>query len=299
MSKTTSVVSGREIPKEFAGISGLSSGFNPSALSESRLVITGMPGAGKSTFLNSFPFLLMLDPERGGDTVADPRALRFTAPPELDIKDVPAAYEGMVDKTIASAKDSGFTMIGIDTIDEFIDVFAEAFCARHNIPDLLAYSGGDGNGYTIVRKQVFGLLDRVHRAGLGWAIIAHTTTKTVRSGGEEKEVTRLAVSDSFRAAIFKKCEHMLFIEHGVEEQTIPGKERTIKGKVIKGKDRKEYQKVRVLKTRPGGLFMGGDAQDVKVRVPLPERMVLPEVGGYEVFDAAYSVAVGNLTGENK
>lgn len=295
MDSMKSVTTGRSIPKPFAGIAGLRTGFNPSSCSQSRIVVTGMPGAGKSTFLNSFPGLLMLDPERGGDTVADPQALRYTPPPETALVDLPAAYLNMVERALAlSVKDKSITMIGIDTIDEYIDIHLDAFCAQHGIQDPME---GNVNGYAVVRKQIFGMLDTVHRAGLGWAIIAHTVTKTVKSGGIDKEVTRLAVSDSFRAAIFKKCEHMLFIEHGTEQTVTPVKAKVVKGRTIPQKDKVESKRVRVLKTRPGGLFLGGDAQDVKVRVPLPDRIVLPEKGGHQVFEKAFDEAVVILTSE--
>ena len=95
-------------------------GFVVPTVNQIRLTITGQPGAGKSTLLNSNPHLLSLDPERGGDTVADPKALRFTPPPETDPATLDQAYLTFVDSVIArklrGADD--IRMIAIDTIDE-------------------------------------------------------------------------------------------------------------------------------------------------------------------------------------
>ncbi len=188
-------------------------------------------------------------------------------------------------------------MICLDTIDEFIDIFLTALCLRKGVEDPIDLKDGSGNGYTIVRKAIFGMLDRVHRSGMGWAIIAHTRTKTVRVGGEERQVSGLNVSDSFKGAVFQKCEHMLFVEHGVEAVTEPDKVRTIKGKKLTQKGQTTTVKVRKLKTRPGGLWQGGDTNDVKVRVPIRDEIILPKVGGWDCFTEAYGDAIRILTQE--
>ena len=296
-----SVISGREIPKDLQGVSGMRSGFVIPTVNQIRMVITGQPGAGKSTLLNSNPTVLSLDPERGGDTAADPQALRFTPPPDTDPMVLDQAYLTFVDSIIArkmrGATDIG--MICLDTIDEFIDIFLTALCLRKGVDDPIDLKDGSGNGYTIVRKAIFGMLDKVHRAGMGWAIIAHTRTKTVRIGGEERQVSGLSVSDSFKGAIFQKCEHMLFVEHGVEQVKGPEEVKVVGGKKIKKPGKVSTQKVRKLKTRPGGLWQGGDTNDVKVRVPITDELILPKVGGWDLFTKAYEDACSTLTQETK
>lgn len=229
----------------------------------------------------------------------DPQALRFTPPPDTDPMVLDKAYLTFVDQVIAR-KLRGATdirMICLDTIDEFIDIFLTALCLRKGVDDPIDLKDGSGNGYTIVRKSIFGMLDKIHRAGMGWAIIAHTRTKTIRIGGEERQVSGLNVSDSFKGAVFQKCEHMLFVEHGVE--TVTGEEeiKIVKGKKLVKKGQTMTVKVRKLKTRPGGLWQGGDTNDVKVRVPIKDEIVLPKVGGWDTFARAYEDAVKILTRE--
>ena len=295
-----SVISKREVPKDLQGITGLTTGFNPPDVQGSRFVITGQPGAGKSTLLNSNPYLLMLDPEQGGESVADPKALRFTPTSDTPPEELDMAYQDFINRIIArkrSGKDD-VRMIGIDTLDELISIFQKALCLREKVPDVGDIGGGHGKGYFIVRDAIFGMLDRVHQAGMGWAIIVHTQTKTVVVNGTETQISSLGVSDSYKAAVFKKCSHMLFVEHGIT--TVKGKEevRVVKGRRITKPGKSEHIKVRKLKTQPGGLWLGGTSNDIKVRVPLPPEMVLPEKGGWATLATAYDEAVTTLIGAN-
>lgn len=296
-----SVISGREIPKDLQGVTGMRAGFVIPTVQQIRLTITGQPGSGKSTLLNSNPYLLSLDPERGGDTSADPRALRFTPPPNTDPSVLDKAYLDFVDHIIArklrGAND--IRMIAIDTIDELISIFQRSLCIREETLDVGDVGGGHGKGYFIVRDLIFGMLDKIHRAGLGWAIIAHTCTKTVKVGKDDKQVSGLAISNSYRSAVFQKCEHMLFVEHGVKKVTGEKEIKVVKGKRIEKPGVTELVRVRKLKTRPGGLWQGGDTNDVKVRVPIADEIILPKVGGWDLFTTAYDDACRLLVEEKQ
>lgn len=291
-----SVITGREIPKDLQGTKGLRAGFVIPDVQQTRLVITGQPGAGKSTFLNSNPYLLSLDPERGGDTVADPRALRWTPPPSVGPEVLDKAYLTFVDTIVARklrGKDD-ILMVAIDTLDEMVLLFQRALCLREGLSDVGDFGGGHGKGYFVVRDAVFGMLDKVYRAGMGWAIIAHTAIKTVTVGREEKQISGLAISDSYKRTTFQKCEHMLFVEHGIE--IVPGKKevKIVGSKKIEIPGKTTTRKARKLKTRPGGLWKGGETNDVKVRVPLPDEMILPATGGWDLFVEAYEAATERL-----
>ncbi len=211
------------------------------------------------------------------------------------------AYLTFVDRVIARKRRGAddVRMICIDTIDELISIFQRALCIRENALDVGDISGGHGKGYFIVRDLIFGMLDKIHRAGLGWAIIAHTCTKTVKVGKDEKQISGLAISSSYQRAVFQKCEHMLFVEHGVKTITGKKKVKVVQGKRVEKPGTTEIVKVRKLKTRPGGLWQGGDTNDVKVRVPIKDEIVLPKEGGWDLFTKAYEDACQLLTKENR
>jgi hypothetical protein len=286
------------IPDDLANLPGVSTGFRPVTVNRGRYVFTGRPGCGKSTLVHSNPKAFILDPEMGGNTVDDPRAICFTPDPDKTAEgDTAAAYMTMVDTLIARRKKGSkdIEMIVLDTIDELIEIFLRDFCLKHKLEDPLDYKSGEGNAYSIVRRDVFGILDRAYKAGFGWAILAHVTPKTIRHAGEDRVVMSLAVSDSFRNAIFRKCEHMMFLEYHTKTITPEPTIRVIAGKEkpIPGTPTQEV--CRVLKTKPGGLWKGETTNDVKVRVPFPDSTEIPRLAGWNVVTKVYGEAIETLT----
>lgn len=296
MTKITSPIS---VPDDLAKLPGVSSGFDIPSCNRGRYVITGKPGTGKSTLAHSNPAAFILDPERGGSSVADPVAVRFTPPDKTPDGHHAEAYVGIVEALI-KRRQAGATdiqHIGIDTIDELVEIFLRDFCIKNRIDDPLDYRDGNGNGYTIVRKDIFGMMDRVCRAGFGWSILAHVQPKTIKLGQETKIVQQLAVSDSFKGVITRKCEHMLFVERSTTQRKEPDTVRTISGKRVTIPGKVVTQPCRILKTSPGGLWGGDTTDEVKVRIPLENRIDLPETGGWGSLSQAYTRAVAILTKE--
>lgn len=298
MGNVESVISKTQIPKDLVDMPGISTGFQPPSVYESRLCVLGPPGDGKSTFLNSDPSIFVMDFERGGRTVADPRAIRFSIPHDVDPAKadefVAGAIRRIVERKLKGATD--IKMIALDTIDEMIELFLDAACKRGGVLDPMDLKDGFSNGYTVVRKQVFGLLDYIYRSGLGWAVAAHIATKTVRVGGEDKQLTGLAITDSFQKPLVRKCEHQLFLSRGTRVEVCPGEDREVSGRIVKGQPISRNVECRQITTKPGGLWKGGEASDVKVRVPLPETICLPRKGGFGEFIQAYNQAVKTLIG---
>jgi hypothetical protein len=94
----------------------------------------------------------------------------------------------------------------------------------------------------------------------------------------------------------RKCEHQLFIRRGTELVTTTEPDREVGGRVVKGKVVTATVPCREISTVPGGLWRGGEAGDIKVRVPLPELIKIPAKGGFQEFVKAYDEAVKKLTG---
>ncbi len=296
----TSQIITSPIPTDLESIKGISTGFRPVGVNRGRYVFTGRPGTGKSTLVHSNPKAFILDPDMGGNTVDDPRAICFTPDPDSTPEgDTADAYRKIVDTLIARRKKGhkDIEMVVFDTIDELIEIFLRDFCLKHKLEDPLDYHSGEGNAYSIVRRDVFGILDRAYRAGFGWAVLANVAPKTIRHGGEERTLLSLSISDSFRNALFRKCEHMMFLDPAT--RTVKGPATTLtpksgKGKVIVIPGTITQEACRVLKTKPGGLWKGETTSDIKVRIPFPDKTEVPRTGGWNVFTAVYDTAVKTL-----
>ncbi len=286
------------IPGDLAKLPGVSTGFRPVGVNRGRYVFTGRPGCGKSTLIHSNPKAFIFDPEMGGNTVDDPRAICFTPDPDSTPEgETATAYMKMMDTLIARRKKGAkdIEMIVFDTLDELIEIFLRDFCLKHSLEDPLDYRSGEGNAYSIVRRDVFGMLDRAYKAGFGWTVLAHVTPKTIRHAGEERIVMSLSVSDSFRNALFRKCEHMMFLEY--HTKSVPGEAKTVtlsgKTRIIPGTP--TQVECRILKTKPGGLWRGETTNEVKVRVPFPDSTEIPRLAGWDVVSSVYDEAIKTLT----
>lgn len=289
---TTTITS--PIPTDLANIPGIATGFRPTDINHGRFVIAGRGGSGKSTLIHSNPQAFILDPEGGGNTVDDPQALTYTAPRTVQPGKLAEAYMTMA-KTITDRAAKGatdYTMLVLDTMDEFVDIFLTDFCFIHKIDDPLEYQDGNGNGYSIVAKQIFGMLSQAYRAGMGWTILAHIEPKTKKVGGQDRTIISFAVSDSFRKIMKRKCEHMIFIEF--ENKSVlppPTFKKVASGKTIEIQGKAVVEAIRVVKTTPGGCWEGDGPGENKVRLPFPERTELPPVGGWDVLSDVYDKAV--------
>jgi hypothetical protein len=294
----TSQVITSPIPSDLADIPGIVTGFRPVPVNRGRYVLCGRGGCGKSTLLHSNPKAFILDPEEGGNTVDDPKAICYAPDPDqVPEGSYAEAYMDVADRIITRYKQGKreFELLGIDTLDELIEVFLVDFCRKHKLEDPLDYKSGEGNAYSIVRRDIFRILDRAHRAGMGWVLLCHVTPKTIRQAGEERVVQSLAVSDSFRNAVFRKCEHMMFMDYFTKNIKGPLIKKVIKGKTVSIPGEMKQEIWRVLKTKPGGLWKGESTSDVKVRVPFPDSTEIPRLGGWNVVTKAYDEAVKTLT----
>jgi len=313
-SKVVSAISGASMPK-FLQNMGAVTGLQPPPLERTRIIIFGAPGCGKSTLLNSFPGMLVLDPERGGNTVAEPRAWRWTAPDATPLERLDLAYVEAIDKIIEQRRqgDTSVKMIGLDTLDALVRMGLDAYCIRRGVDDPLSSGEGrSGNGYTLVRRAFYGALERAYAAGLGYVMLVHKLEFIMETDKKARKETQLGVTRSFRGHLLQMCDYMFYMYRYLKKgRTVPGTGTPIldpkTGKAILGRDGKPIEQnaqkapdkeVRVLMTTPGETRGDGDSvytNDVKTRVPLPETIVIPQIGGYETLASAYNEAVKKLT----
>jgi hypothetical protein len=297
--KVTSVLTGAEVPEALAGVQGLSRGHEFAPFQRSKLAVTGLPASGKSTLINSNPQCIVVDLEEGGKTVPDPQALRFNPQDSGGQKSWVEVAKGVDDfvNTICMAKRKGlpeYNHVAFDSFDALVELFSKELMEQSKIRDVGDYGGGHGKGYAIVRTKIFAILDQLWKAGFGWSVIAHISVEPGGDNGPRR--LDLAVSPSFRTHLYRVCEHMLFLDHAEVTRYRPDKKIPGTNKVIK--DETGYQeRAIVMKTRTGSLWRGGHADAVKVRVPFPDVLEIPRVGGWNVVEEAYEKATESMVGE--
>lgn len=290
-----------DIPKALQKF-GVTKGFLPRTLNQSRLVIAGKPGVGKSTLASSNPKAFVIDLDRGTGTVADPQCLRYVAPVDVAMGDVAAKMTEVVDTLVGMRErgDTSIEMVVIDTIDAWIEsLIYEMLAKNEGLEDPGDYKGGHGKGWGILRGVVGRTLDRLARCGYGWTVISHIAPKTIRTPAGDIVRYSLCCSDGFKNCLISKCEYLLFVEKGVVTEVGEATEVKLPGGKIGVRPGKKVQrKVRWLKTLPGGLWQGEDADEIKVRVPLPSQILIPSTGGWESVSQVYDAAVESLIAGN-
>jgi len=266
------------VPPDLVGIPGVGHPQTRPNANQSRYLLTGVPGSGKSTLFFSNPKAIVVDLEQSADKVSDPSALPFTPP--IDGVTPTQHVRNFLERLIKRGpKDYG--MVVFDTYDELVELFQTELMDKNKLEDVGDYSGGHGKGYFVVRREIFGYLDRLRRRGFGWALIAHISEKEV----DGKSRRSLAVSASYRDIAVRKTDHLLHMEHRIPNRVIEvkGKRITVSGG--------SGNPICVLAMRPGGESRRGSLDDVKVRLPFPDTIEVPEFGGWAAFEAEFEKAV--------
>lgn len=263
------------VPSDLKNIPGVGLSNERPDPNSSRFLLTGVPGIGKSTFLFSNPRAIVVDLENSAQTCHDLRALPFQPTSAQKVRD-------FIEKLIKRGP-KDYKMVVFDSYDELVELFSNELMEKNGLEDVGDYKGGHGKGYFVVRREIFGLLDRLRRAGFGWTLIAHVSKRDENG----RTVQNLAVSGSFRDIAVRKVDHLMHLEWHTPDKVIPPKKPGGNPIVLPGKG----APVRVLAMRPGGESRRGSLDDVKVRLPFPDHVNLPEYGSWAAFEKEFAEAV--------
>ena len=105
----------------------------------------------------------------------------------------------------------------------------------------------------------------------------------------------ISISDSFRNSLFRKCEHMMFLEYHTKSVAGEPKKITRGGRDILLPGVATQVECRILKTKPGGLWRGETTNEIKVRIPFPDATEIPRLAGWDVVSSVYDEAIKTLT----
>lgn len=298
MATAIDMMTKKEVASDLLSLKGVSRGLRPAGINRSRIVLSGKPGTGKSTLIRSNPKAIILDFEDSGRTVASPESLRFGPDPESNFYPTADEYRKFIDQLIArrAAGKTDIDMVGVDSFDKMVECFSRDLCQKNKLESVGDYGGGHGKGYWIVRDEISTLLDQLYRAGYGWVLISHIVQKSIKDGENERLISSLSVSDTFKSFLWQNCEHMFFMDRDVKVVESAPEVRTVNGKQVTLPKKSETVKVRCLKTSPGGLWSGGITDDVKVRLPFDDNIQVPLKGGWQAVESAFDVALKRLIG---
>jgi hypothetical protein len=273
-----------KLPAALSNVMEVSQGFESPDPDSLRIVVTGRGGSGKTSFVASNPRCLLFDLERQPRTLIDPQAtfVRLKTNSVHSADDLRKGIDAFLAayRTDPTLRESIKT-VAIDSFDVWVEWGLRELCAKFDLEDAGDYKGGHGKGYFKVRDDIFDTLDRIHRAGLGWVLVAHISLKEVG----DVQVPALGVSKSFRDVLVRSRDLMFKIDcvPGVVEQ------KTKSGTVIKipSKNPKDRRYVLITDTST----TAEDFDSPKCNVPVESGLVIPARGGWSAFRAAYSKAV--------
>lgn len=281
----TDANSGRVIPSAYANL-GVTFGFNPPAAEKIIMLVLGLSGAGKTTFVSSIPSGIVLSfQEHGASSIIGGKAPRVYLPHFTE-------YANIRNRLITDGKagTSPFACIIIDTVDEWYDLLCEKVVKdwneRYNKNAVhIGEVGSEGKGYGDAAALMKLEIKALEAAGYGVIMTGHYQEKTISVGDERRTVLRPILVES----AFKVVKTLTYIKAAVQTQVITQGIKILPG----GKQLKvtlpeaEYKRIRQL------VVVSDDSSaEIKKRLPhLQDIIELPMVGGWDAFKDAYNNAV--------
>lgn len=284
------------IPPGYAEL-GVTYGFDPVPPEETRQIILGPEGSGKSYFGAGIPGAIILDFDlRGQRHVPNPRSFRVSIGTD-------ERYQSLLTKLIKDAepgKKRPFTRVIFDTADQWVDMEARAIgeeksTDKREVADV-RYWGKEGAGYTLLSNRLMADLRKLEVAGYAWSVLCHITEKEISVGdsGDRRTVARPAIYSTLYKAIARNCELVAIMASEKKIVEIP---RTLPdGRVINTGQTRETH-IYVMQCATIGSVLG--PINTKIRLPnFSAKLEMPDPlqnkYGWDLFVSTYNDAVQSV-----
>lgn len=287
-------VTGTAVSASWQGL-GVTRGFSPSPIEQTRWFITGGLKSGKSTLVSSIPYALVLDFERGANCVRTPAAHRVW------INDWSKLVQVMdLLATEAKAGTRSFKTVVFDTGDAFL-----ALCRQHLSEELtesklatgkfspdsyfdITESGMEGSGWSKVNSEFMRIVTKVYTLGYGWVICGHLKEERIKLSYDTPEiiVPRPALTPGIVGQVSRDAEILATVGRVArtikEEHTV-----ALKG----GRTQKLMSDRTVVEYR---LCVGQSAANAVAtgcRITFPTATIeIPETGAWTIIEKLYAEA---------
>lgn len=271
-------------------------------------LLIGLPGEGKSSFLQTCKDAFILDFDLSGTTTPNPQAVMWPGispagqPMNDDGNEFVPRYEDFREKVdilleMATEQDPNRPKIVVfDTLSkwkEYVEDWTVRNSQKLNISKDRVENWKDLNGlsaYDFVYREITRTITRLNDAGYGVYVVGHVcNTVTQLEEGKNKVHYKLTITDNFWSRLHHAFHYVGAIAK-VRKQTATKKQiphpqdptKTIE-KIVK-EDRIEFH-LGLTSTDFDGI--------VKSKVRLPPTIVLPEDDAFSYFEKVYNEAVAN------
>lgn len=282
------------LPKEYVAL-GLTNGYNPVAIEDARLYITGLAGEGKTTFVSSIPDAWLIDFEGGADGIPNRRGAYFDIRKiaKQTGKDSCIIYRMILEQLVEDGKKGKrpCRRVILDTHDAWVEMEGRRLLTEKSsgtkVFEDIGELGMKGHGHSLLQGRCRRILGDLEDAGYTWAVVGHLTYTTETDPVTYRETTKIrpVLSKGYVGPVIRMAELHVTIYSSTKVEKV---DKVIGDKVVKGASEEEITRYHLFTRPTEAKTMEGKRRGVP---KLPGRLELPMIDGWNVLKLAYQEAV--------